>query len=190
MCDCRWLKPALLLGCRLWGFFQKWIYETCMYIVFIKIIYVVSRKKQRTIQCRLYWFAKHAVVFDGDRETWVKQKVYLVFPEAPESSQTQYLFPVGTSMGINLFWTPQLFGDNGVDIYFRDFFKTKCSVHPEKGVRLLGRPHTCTHGWHTPWDLEQHVRPTGARHLGSGLGQPVTHSARTDKLLASRLFRL
>lgn len=46
-------KPTLFLGFRLWVFFQKWICATCMYIVFIKTIYVVFQEEQRTIQCRL-----------------------------------------------------------------------------------------------------------------------------------------
>lgn len=41
-----------------------------MYIVFIKIIYVVSKEETKNyIQRRLYLSGEYAVVFDIDRET-------------------------------------------------------------------------------------------------------------------------
>lgn len=70
-----------------------------MYIVFIKIIYVVSRKRQRTVQCRLYLFAEPAVV---------SVEVHWFSQGAPRLLETPHIFMnfSGDSfvLGAQLFW--------------------------------------------------------------------------------------
>ena len=159
-------KPVLFPGCRLWVFLHKWIYETCMYIVFIQIIYVVSRKKQRTIQCRLYLCAEHIAV-----SLWIEN------PEAnrraprglPSPRETQHMFALWTWMGINLFWTTQVWQNDEVGVYLRHFLEQNGQCVGRKVWDCGAGHHTHTEGWHTPcrfrttpWGpQEQHTRAVG-----------------------------
>lgn len=77
--------PVLFLGFRLWVFFQKWIYATCMYIVFIKIIYVVC-KEETTIQCRLICLVNMLLCLMQLEKPEVNQRCRRFFQWAPTSS--------------------------------------------------------------------------------------------------------
>lgn len=61
-CYFYWWQLYTVSWFLMFGFFQMWIYFTCMYILFIVIIYIASKKE--TKDCTVLDFCEHGNIFD------------------------------------------------------------------------------------------------------------------------------
>lgn len=113
-------KPVTFFGSSLWVFFQEWIRATCMYIVFIKIIYIAFQEEQRTI----HMCGELTLVSASDRETWGKQKraCYLVGEQLSPVSWDPALI-LCTSVGFCVYYSQYSCLGMKVNVYHRYIWK-------------------------------------------------------------------